>query len=55
MWMVKVKLMTGEKEVMYEGKILTKRMCVIFDGGFHSDFSSYGSWNVGCYNIIETV
>jgi hypothetical protein len=26
---------------------------VIFDGDFHIDFSGYGSWNVGCYNIIE--
>jgi hypothetical protein len=53
--MFRVRLMTGKKELMYEGKILTKCVCVILDMGFDIDFSSYGLWNVGCYNTMETV
>jgi hypothetical protein len=54
MWVVKVTLMTGKKEVMYEEKF-SQNVCAIFDGDFHIDFSNCGSRNVGCYNIMETV
>jgi hypothetical protein len=42
-------------EVIRERTIFIKLKCAILDGSFHIEYLSFGSWNVVCCNIMETV